>query len=169
MNKGLKESLDYPTRTCDALVLAYSPSQILAKGYGRNFYIPSQVNIEEAFGDSLRKIFGKKECGSHWADAVEWGTIANLEKLEKRILQGTKLVINGDPDYQTWFGQYFSLSNKLDHLWVSGLGDLYRFQEGERKKAIQEFESYWTNEEKSRWKQIQGFMRKHTKEKFNKK
>ena len=167
MEKELEKKWELEGRICDALVLAYSPSEIIAKEDGRNFYIPSKCRIEEAFGNSLRKIFGKKDGGSHWADSVEWNTIANLEKLEKRILKGTKEIICGNSDYQNVFDLYLSsLSSNFEHVWVYWLGDLYQFNYGKREEALEKFQNYWTQKEKGRWNQIHKFMREDTKRQF---
>ena len=154
-------------RSCDVLVLAYNPEKIIGRDFGRNFYIPGCSRVEEAFGFSLRKILGQKEGCSHWADCVKWGSIANLDKLEKRIYEGTSEVIIGDSDYQTIFESYLSSTwGKFDSTWIYGKGSLYRFREGKREIALKKFEDYWSEKEKTRWKQIQKFMREYSLRKF---
>jgi hypothetical protein len=157
-------------RSCDALVLGYSPYNILGKDFGNNFYIPSCSDVEEAFGYSLRQILGKKSGACHWADSAKWGTIANLDKLEDRIHGGVFEVVSGDSDYQTIFEDYLSSTwGKFDSTWIYGKGSLYRFREGKREVALKKFEDYWNEKEKSRWKQIYEFMKKYTHSQFEEK
>lgn len=161
---------EFLDRACDALVLGYSPSNVLESDVSRGgFYIPSSCDVEEALGYSLRKIFGQKEGGCHWADSVKWGTIANLGRLEKRILKGTRDVIWGG-DQQTRFEIYLSAFSEIfDHIWIFRKGDLYKFYNGKKEEAIQKFKDYWDKQERSRWKEIHKFMREYTKKDFERK
>jgi hypothetical protein len=169
-NKEWEKHCELVDRSCDALVLAYSPNQILGRDFGKNFYIPSCHNVEEAFGYSLRKTFGRKEAECHWADAVKLSMVANLDKLEKRILNGVKEVFSGHPEEQNYFGMYFSgLSGRFEQTWIFLKGDLYKFREGKREEAIQKFQMFWNEEERNRWKQLHEFMRKYTLKEFKKK
>jgi hypothetical protein len=165
-----KEKCNYWDRACDALVLAYNPENVLARSSGRNFYIPSGNRVEEAFGEALRKIFGVKQGSSHWADAVKWATVADLKKLESRILEGTQEAICGDSDYQTIFDGYLSASGgRFNHTWICMRGDFYRFEDRKREEARDKFDSFWTPEEKSRWQKIHRFMGEHTQEQYRRK
>lgn len=162
-----EKSFESSQRSCDALVLAYFPGNVLGRNSENSFYIPSSHRVEEAFGYSLRKIFGEKEESVHWADAVKWGTIKDLKKLEPRILEGTREIVMGDRDYQTTFESYLSgVSGKFGDLWICGKGSLYRFIKGGRKEALQKFNDYWNEQEKKRWREIHKFMRKCTKKEF---
>lgn len=167
MNKEYSKYVELTNRSCDALVLAYSPEESLTKNCGRNFYIPECSKIEESFGFSLRKIFGEINGTNHWTDSVKWGNVANLNKLEKRIVTGTEEIICGDPDYQTIFEGYFSSSNiNLENTWIYGRGSFYGFAEGKRETALGKFEEYWNKKEKSRWDEIHKIMREYTKQIF---
>lgn len=161
MDKELEKRFEIKNRNCEALVLAYQPNQTIAHDRGRGFYIPSRSDVEGAFGYALRNIFGEMRAGSHWADSVRWNTIKDLDKLEKRILEGSQSVICGQYDIQTFFDSYLSsMSGRLEHTWIYMAGDFYRYLPGEREKAKKNFENYWTEEEKKRWKQIHKLMRK---------
>jgi len=156
-------------RTCEALVLAYSPDQPLDRGFG-GYYIPSCYDIEEAFGYALRKIYGEQEGGFHWADRVRWVTVANLEQLDSRILEGVRKVICGNPDHQTVFeGSFSFLHGKFEHHWVFMKGDLYRFREGSRERALEDFRTFWTEVEQRTWERIHVFMREYTIMEYEKK
>jgi len=173
MTQELDKFHEYCERTeraCDALVLAYNPDFALSKNFRRNFYIPSVNSVEEAFGYSLRKLFGEKEGSYHWADAVKWATVRDLDKLDKRIREGTQEVISGDPDYQTIFEDYFSsLYERFEHTWIYMKGDFYRFADGKREEAFRKFQDFWNSGEKTRWNEIHRFMREYTYEDFAKK
>jgi len=157
-------------RSCDALVLGYSPKQALGRDFGHVFYIPCSSDCEEAFGEALRKIFGARQGGSHWADHVRWSQVEHLEKLEKRILEGAQESIIGDPDYQTGFDMHFSsLNGRFESTWEYGKGTLYRFSDGRRDDALRKFEEFWNDAEKNRWKEIHGFMREHTQKQYQEK
>jgi hypothetical protein len=150
-------------RSCDALVLGYEPTNVLS---GR-FYVPGVSNCEEGFGFALRKVFGEKNGLFHWADSVKWATVKDLNRLEPRILRGVQEVVSGDPDYQTEFDQYFSsLGRRFEHHWVFLKGDLYKFIDGEREKAVELFDGFWNETEKNRWREIHGFMREYTANEF---
>lgn len=167
---GWEKHSELLDRTCEALVLAYQPNQVLARDYDRKFYIPSHASIEEAFGYSLRSVFGTKEGGSHWADGVRWNTIDNLDDLEERIKTGSMNVLGGHPDEQTRFESYLSgYSPYFEHEWIYLKGDFYRFRQGKRKEALQNFSEYWSEEEGKRWKQLHKFMREYTQKEFEKK
>jgi len=56
MNRRLGIWDNHTYRTCDALVLAYSPENVLGKISGRDFYIPSSEKIGAGFDYSLRQI-----------------------------------------------------------------------------------------------------------------
>lgn len=170
IKSSFKSYYELCNRSCDALVLAYSPTEVLAKDCERNFYIPSQNDVEEAFGFSLRKIFGEINGTNHWADSVKWGSVANLNKLEKRIKQGVGEIICGDKDYQTTFEGYLSsMWGNFNSTWVYLKGSLYGFREGKREIALEKFDKYWNKKEKSRWNEIHNFMREYTAEEFRKK
>ncbi len=150
-------------RSCDALVLSYSPYRRLVSDCDRSFYIPSQGNVEESFGESLRKLLGETKGSSHWADSVRWNNIEGLDKLERRILEGTRKILIGPADYRTPFENYLSeLWGKFEHAWIYGRGDFYRFRKGRRAEALEKFKNYWTPKEKVRWEQIHTFMGEHT-------
>lgn len=166
MDKEWKKHSYEMDRSCDALVLAYSPEQVLGRDFGRDLYIPSGGDVEEAFGEALRKFFGEKEGSYHWADSVRWNTIANQNKIEERIREGIWEVVSGDSDYQTIFNGYLSSSGIFNHAWFSGIDDLYCFKKDKRELALGEFEIYWNVCEKEQWAQIHEFMRDYTKEQF---
>lgn len=169
-DKKYKAFSDLNRRSCDALVLAYNPRQILDSYCDRGFYIPSCHGVEESYGVALRKMFGTKEGSGHWADAVQWATIKSLSKLEKRIEEGVWTVVSGDPDYQTIFeGHFSSFSGKLEHAWIYMKGDLYRFRKGKREQALDDFDKFWNDSEKKQWAQIHKFMREYTREEYKKK
>lgn len=170
IKSAYEENYQSKLRVCDALVLGYDSKDVLAVDDERKFYIPSRDTVEEAFGYSLRSIFGTKKEGSHWADNVRWLTIKRLDKLEKRILEGTKDIITGNPDYQTFFENYFSdFSGRFNSYFVYMKGTFYMFRTEQRKKAVQEFQSYWTAKEKARWAQIHNYMRQYTRKEFKQK
>ena len=166
-DKGIKD-YELIERSCDSLVLAYSPDHVLGSNYRSYFYIPSSENIQRAVGYSLRKILGGREAGGGWRDLVEWLTIANLEKLEPRILKGMKGAIDRYPDCKPPFEEYLSSLNFENH-WVYLKGDMYKFKDGKREEALQKFNDYWNEKEKSRWEQIHNFMREYTQKKFEEK
>ena len=156
-------------RSCDSLVLAYSPDQVLGHNYRDDFfYIPSSSSIERAVGYSLRKIFGGREAGGGWRDLVEWLTIANLERLEHRILEGMKKAIERYPDCKPPLEEYLSSLNFEDH-WIYIKGNMYRFKDGKREEALQKFNDYWNEQERLRWEQIHNFMRECTQRDFKRK
>lgn len=166
-DKKWEEHCEFMDRSCDALVLAYSPNHALGHDFEKGFYIPYSYDVKEAFGYSLRKIFGQKVGACHWADAVKWPTIANLERLEKRVLDGAKEVICGSPGSLTTFDLYLShLAGRFEHIWIYRKGNLHRFREGRRKEAIQKFRDYWNEQETARWGEIHKLMREHTKKDF---
>ena len=163
--KSYNQIMELSDRSCDALVLAFSPNQVIGRDYEKGFYIPSSSDVERAYGHSLRKILGRKDGGNHWSDAVLWGNINNINKLEKRIHNGTSQVICGDHQYQTIFEGYLSsMSMNFGHMFMYGKGDIYRFLEGQREKTSQKFKAFWTKEEKKRWDKIHKFMREYTQE-----
>lgn len=171
MNKSLERLFRAGDRACDALVLAYDPSKALTVYCGRNLYIPSGHDVEEAFGVSLRKIFGRQDGeGCHWADAVKWPTIANRNKIEKRIHEDVWKVVSGDPDYQTIFDGYLSMSTgRFEHDWVYMKGDMWAFAPGKREEALNKFNRYWRSKEKEQWTQIHKFMREYTAKQYKEK
>lgn len=170
MNKQYSKYVELTSRSCDALVLAYSPKEVLAKNCGRNFYIPSHENVEEAFGFSLRKILGEKDGINHWADSAKWGSVANLNRLEKRIKSGVGEVICGDSEYQTIFEGYLSSScGNFESTWIYLKGSLYGFAEEKREIAENKFEEYWNLKEKEKWGEIHKIMREYTKQSFERK
>ena len=167
-NKENKQHYEFMDRTCDALVLAYSPANVLGMAHGDGFYIPPGERVGEALEHALIKILGQKNGSFHWDEAVKWETIANLKKLEKRISEGTHEVFSGGCDIP--LNRYLSLvSGVFEHFWICMTGDMYRFVRDEREKAEQKFTAYWTEEERMRWKQIHKFMRECTKREYKKK
>ena len=159
MNKSYFELTD---RTCDALVLAYLPDQFL----GRDFYIPSHRHIKAALGSSLRKIFGQRRgIDLLEKDVIDFAGILDLEKLEPMILDGMEKTVKWPntilEDHLSLFtGMYFETT------FISYKGDLYKFREGQREKALQKFNDYWNEPEKGKWEQIYNFMREFTKKEF---
>lgn len=153
-------------RACDALALAYNPNKPIASDY----YIPSYRDVEEAFGFALRRIYGEKSGSSHWADSVRWSTVRNLDQLDKRIYHGVWKAVAGDWETMTLLQHYFSpLHGVLESLWVFLKGNLHRFKEGAREKAMEEFQRFWTDAEKTTWRKIHRFMRQYTKQEFERK
>jgi len=171
MSREKDKTLELYDRSCDALVLAYSPQIVLGRDKENTFYIPSSKEVGRAFGYSLRKILGKKEGGSHWTDSVYWGAIANLDKLEPRILEGTEKVLRGSKNTNSYFEGYYSsgILRNFGNLFIFGKGDLYRFLHGKRKPTLENFRAYWNEKEKGRWKDIHKFMREFTKKEFERK
>lgn len=170
MNEELKKQTEHLDRSCDALVLAYDPTQVLKADFSRKFYIPGCSHVEKAFGYALREIFGTQNGTSHWTDSVKWPTVANIDKLEKRILEGTREAICGDSDYQRRFNIYlFDLSGLFEHTWTSMMGEFYRFRDGRRKQALSQFGDYWNEQEKRRWGEIHKLMREYTQKNLKRK
>ncbi len=134
----MEERFELTRRSYDALVLTYSPKKVISRDSENVFYIPSTERIKESFEHSIKSI----------------------DKLEKRIEEGTRGVSKNERDRMSSFDRYFlpDLSINLAHTWVRGMGDLYRFKKGERKKALQNFDDYWNNKEKEQWEQIQELM-----------
>ena len=165
-NSSLNEFQRYnelTERSCDAIVLSYSPEFVLARDSGEAFYIPSKSLVGESFGHALREILGKTENVPDLSDSVCWTTIANLDRLEKRILQGVGEVLVGDPRYETLFQSYLSGSwGIFDHIWRYGQGDFYRFRGEKREQALEKFQRFWTPTEKTRWTEIQRLMNEYS-------
>jgi hypothetical protein len=163
VTKYYESLIELEDRACDALVLAYNPKEVLGECFSGNFYIPTQGDVEEAFGVALREVLGKQKGSPHWADRVMWNTIL-LDELEERIRKGTFDSINGNPDTQTLFGNYLLSDLILEH----GVEELYRFQDGKREVVLKQFEEFWDEKEKARWTLIHHFMRDYTAEQYSK-
>jgi hypothetical protein len=147
---------------CGALVLAYSIEQPLVRSCGQEFYIPSQCEVQTAFGYSLKKIFGEIKEFSYFDDEINWHAIKDLGKLERRIKEGIGGITNGDRDYQNIFEMYLSgIWGTFEHIWVYGKGDFYRFKDRKREEIDRKFDKYWTKLEKAQWTQIHEFMREY--------
>lgn len=155
--------IDLTDRSCEALVLACQPKEILIRSGGKDFYIPSQSRIEEAFGASLRKMLGIKRGCPHWADSVGWDTIRNLDTLPKRLREGTFESTRSEGEYQNPLESFMSATwGQFGQEWRYLKGDFFRFREGKREEAKEKFEQYWTDKEKEIWQQIHEGMRDHT-------
>jgi hypothetical protein len=169
--RNLDKLFELEERSCDALILAYDPCEVLTKAYDEIFYIPSKRVVEESFGFALRNIFGSEQGASHWADFIKWGGIKNLNKLEKRIHDGVGEATGGDHEYLNYFDTYLSMNfnPSIQYTWVYMKGDFYRFSKGKREEALDKFEKFWNEKEKSRWNEIHEFMRAYTKKEYGKK
>jgi hypothetical protein len=169
--KKVDKYFEITNRACDALVLGYNSRDILGKDFEKNFYIPCCSEIESSFGFALRKILGVKKGYIHLADCVRWDTIADLDKLEKRIYEGANEVIIGDPEYETIFSSYLHglNSRNFESTWIYLRGDLYRFRKEKREEALEKFENFWTEKEKKRWKEVHNFMRSYTVKNYKEK
>jgi hypothetical protein len=168
MKRNFEKLCELEDRSCDALVLAYNPSEALGSAYDGPFYIPSCSEVEEAFGYSLRKIFGPKQGCTHWADSIKWDLVAGLNKLEKRIREGVGEATGGDRNYMTFFQMYLSMNfnPRFQSPWIYMTGDLYRFSKGKREETLEKFENFWNEKEKSRWIVIHDFMREYTAKQY---
>jgi hypothetical protein len=173
MTTALKEITSYNERTsraCDALLLAYSPKQPLARAFSRNFYIPSTTRIEEALGFTLKTICGIKSGSNAEWDNVKWGQIKNPEKIPSRVFDSFReVIVSGSREEQSILAMslgVLAFGEVMEQHFVPGKGDLYRFIEGKREEALELFESYWTRREKSSLKKIHEGMRNYTAQQF---
>lgn len=144
---------DYPNvaaLTCDALVTGFLPSQPIRTIYNKSFYIPSAGDVK----DLVQRAIGR------------------TENKNKRVLESIDLAIRSrhDADSYLW-SYYFSTCQNplLEHEWVYRLGELYRYREGERKKAMERASKFWNSKEVECFRQIHHIMRKETKKLFERK
>ena len=167
----LKKIFELEDRTCDALITGFLPSQPIQICYNRPFYIPSSNDICILLGISLREILGSKKGDYHWWDSVKWNTIASSDALNRRIVDSLRKVTISEKECNSHLDDYLCvISNpRLEHEWVSRLGDLFKYRDGEREKAIERVANFWKSEELDSFRQIHEVMKKHTKEMFEKK
>jgi hypothetical protein len=167
----MEKIFELEDRTCDALITGFLPSQSICNLYNQSFYIPSSNYVCILLGTSLREILGSKKGDYHWWDSVRWNTIASSDALNGKIVDLLRKVTISEKECNSHLDDYLYVINnpRLEHEWVSRLGDLFRYRVGERKKAIERAANFWESEELNSFKQIHEVMRKHTKEMFEKK
>jgi hypothetical protein len=127
-------------RSCEALVLAYSPEIVLWRDESKKkFYIPERDVIRKSFNSSLIDVFGEE-----------------LEELEASIFYGTKDCFSMLKDYLS--SSIFEQIGPLENFSV------YRFNdEKERGEVFSNFVGYWNSEQADQWFQIWEAMNKYTK------
>ena len=167
MDKNIFELED---RTCDALVTGFLPSQPIQVCYNKPFYIPSSSNVCKILEKSLVEICGKKR-EDHFGRNIDWGSIDLSGPLNRKVIEGLRKSTSPPRDEYSLLDRYLSTCDNplLEHEWIIRFGELYRYREGERKKAIERVNAFWNPVEMGSFRQIYGAMRKHTKELFEEK
>lgn len=165
LKEEIKQHNERTSRACDALLLAYSPEVPIAKAFSRNFYIPRSECIEQALGFTLKTICGIKSGRTVW-----WDNVKSPQKVPRKIFDSFReVIVLESREYQSLFEMslgVIAFGEVMEHHWVAGKGDLYRFNEGKREEALDLFEAYWTRKEKSSLKKIHEGMRKYTAQQF---
>jgi len=159
--------LELEDRTCDALITGFLPQQSIHTIYKKSFYVPSSSDVCEILGSSLGDICGRRR-GSNFGVNVDWGNIKVPGVLNEKVIAGLKKSTFSWRDEYSLLDYYLFTCNNplLEYEWVYGLGGLYRYRDGERKKAIERAADFWKPEEMDSFRQIHKVMRNKTKEMF---
>lgn len=145
---ALKDRPNVTELTCDALITGFLPSQPIRVVYNKSFYIPS----------------------AGYAEEIIQGAIRQIKKGNKRVLENAYLATHSRKDCDSFLRSWYLSTYQnplLEHEdGVSGLGPLFRYREGERKKAIERALNFWNSKEMECFGQIHQVMRKETKDFF---
>ncbi|MCX6750518.1 MAG: hypothetical protein NTZ83_03600, partial [Candidatus Pacearchaeota archaeon] len=98
-----------------------------------------------------------------------WNWMVNPERLRKRVKEGIMFVLErADRESNSSLDLYMLCNpSKLASEWSSMKGDLYRFRQGERKKAEERVKAYWNSEELQDFRNLHKYMRNYTQNQMN--
>jgi hypothetical protein len=165
---SLEQKLELEDRTIEALLLGFR------KPIWRDYSIPSPSKIQEATGYAIRKlcgIDGNKFLGTYFnEEGIGWYYLANPEKIQPRVRKGLQDIFSGCKDEMNSLDRYMvTIENPhLQHEWVCLKGDIYKFKQGERKKAQERVNSYWKKPELDNFKTLHHLMNKYISDYYEK-
>ena len=163
-----EEEVDYDqlmeleTKACDALALQFSEPIIF------DYPLPSPYHIQAATGAALRELCGFEgdERSLIYENKIGWTSLANIEKLERRVLKGIRRIFSGRRDKRNSLDIHMQNIYRFGSEWFPGYGTLYRYRPGERKKAQEENEGYWREDEQKNFGDLGEIMREYIRNKF---